>query len=290
MPKSKALAFKNYLRLVTLSHIIFALPFALIGYFWAVYPTDIDFSWKFFVLVVVAVVFASNSAMSFTRVTDRFIDKRNPRTASREIPSGKIHPRHAFMFSMFNAVFFIITTYFINKLVFYLSPAALVVILGYTYTKRFTTLCHFVLGMALALTPVAAYLAVTGKWSLVPVLFSAIVFLWVTGFDILYSIQDEDFDKEEYIKSIPAVYGRKKAWIISAILHLGVILLVIKTGLIINTGFYFWIGAAAFILLMALQYLSIKASDPKKISFAFATLNGLASLLFAGFTIFSFYM
>ena len=143
---------------------------------------------------------------------------------------------------------------------------------------------------ALALAPVAAYLAVTGKWSLVPVLFSLIVFLWVTGFDILYSIQDEDFAKEEYIKSIPAVYGRRKAWFISTILHVGVILLVIKTGLIINAGFYFWIGAAAFIMLMALQYLSIKASDPKKISFAFATLNGLASLLFAGFTILSFYL
>ena len=289
MNNPKGLNFKNYLSLVKFSHTIFALPFALIGYFLAIYPDDFDFSLKTLLLVILCMVFARNAAMSFNRVTDRFIDKRNPRTATREIPSGKIHPRHAFLFSMINSILFIITTFFINKLVFYLSPVALMVILGYSYTKRFTVLCHFILGLGLSLAPIGAYLAVTGKWNIVPVLYSFIVLLWVSGFDIIYSLQDEEFDKEELLRSIPAVFGRKKATIIAAVLHTSVALLVIKTGIIQQTGLFYWVGALFFIGFLVFHHVAIRRSATNRIDFLFAMLNGLASLFFALFNILSFY-
>lgn len=290
MTYPKPFDFKNYLSLVKFSHTIFALPFALIGYFLAIYQTDSIFTIKLFVLVLLCMVFARNAAMSFNRVTDRFIDKRNPRTASREIPSGKIHPRDAFIFSMLNSILFIATTFFMNRLVFYLSPLALLIILGYSYSKRYTVLCHFILGLGLSLAPIGAYLSVTGEWALTPLLFSTIVLLWVSGFDILYSIQDEEFDKEESLKSISAIFGWKKARFISGFLHVVVVLLVIKVGFIINTRLYYWIAVAIFVSLLALQHIVVKRNSEKRINFAFASLNGLASLLFAVFTILSFYI
>jgi 4-hydroxybenzoate polyprenyltransferase len=290
MTYPKSLDFKNYLSLVKFSHTIFALPFALIGYFLAIYQTNSIFTLKLFILVLLCMVFARNAAMSFNRVTDRFIDKRNPRTANREIPSGKIHPRDAFIFSMLNAILFMVTTFFMNRLVFYLSPLALLIILGYSYSKRYTVLCHFILGLGLSLAPIGAYLSVTGEWSLTPLLFSAIVLLWVSGFDILYSIQDEEFDKEESLKSISAIFGWKKARFISGFLHAVVVLLVIRVGFLIDTGLYYWIAAAIFVSLLALQHIVVKRNSEKRINFAFASLNGLASLLFAVFTILSFYI
>lgn len=297
MIQSKSIVFWNYLSLVKFSHTIFALPFALVGFFLATLQNDINFSWQIFSLVILCIIFAENSATSFNRVTDRFIDKRNPRTSSREIPSGKIHPRHAFIFSMINALLFIITSLFINKLVFYLSPIALLIILGYSYTKRHTILCHFILGLGFALAPIGAYLAVAGKWSFIPALFSIIVFLWVSGFDILYSTQDEEFDKEEFLKSIPAVFGCKKSRILSLILHSAVVFFVIKTGFVLikfgfisESGIYYWIGATAFISLLILQHILIKANYTRLTNFAFATLNGLSSLVFAVFIILSYYL
>ncbi len=289
MNTPKRFSLKDYLSLVKFSHTIFTLPFALIGYFLAVYPSDTDFSWRLFILIILCLVFARNAAMSFNRVTDRFLDKRNPRNSTREIPSGKIHPRNAFIFSMINALLFIVTTFFINKLVFYLSPLALLVILGYSYSKRFTVLCHFVLGLGLSLAPIGAYLSITGKWHIIPILFSLIVFLWVTGFDILYSIQDEEFDKEESLRSIPAVLGSKRAKFISILLHIFVVLLVLKVGFMLSTGVYFWIGASVFMALLVLQHLFIKTTDERSVNFGFVTLNGLASLIFAVFIILSFY-
>ena len=176
-----------------------------------------------------------------------------------------------------------------NKLVFYLSPLAVLIILGYSYTKRFTILCHFVLGLGLSLAPIGAYLSVTGHWHIIPILFSLIVFLWVAGFDILYSIQDEDFDKEESLHSIPAVFGKKKSKIISVLAHAIVTILVIKVGYLLEANMLFWIGAIVFIALLVTQHLIIKTSNERSVNFAFATLNGLASLIFAIFNILSFY-
>ncbi|PKP36458.1 MAG: 4-hydroxybenzoate octaprenyltransferase, partial [Bacteroidetes bacterium HGW-Bacteroidetes-15] len=189
-----------------------------------------------------------------------------------------------------NALLFIVTTFFINKLAFYLSPVALLVIFGYTYTKRFTILCHFVLGIALSLAPIGAYIAVTGKWALVPILISLVVLFWVSGFDILYSIRDKDFDKEELLRSIPAVLGVKYARLISILLHSIVIFLVIKIGLILETNLFYWIGTYSFIGLLSFQHIFILKCNERRINFAFVTLNGLSSIIFSVFIILSFYL
>lgn len=288
MPSTQTI--KNYLSLVKFSHTIFALPFALIGYFFAITRPDSGFSVKTLILVLLAMVFARNAAMSFNRYTDRFIDKRNPRTANREIPSGVITPRHALLFSIANAILFVVTTHLMNNLVFYLSPVALLVILGYSYTKRYTVLCHFILGLGLSFAPIGAYLSVTGQWAIEPLILSFIVILWVGGFDILYSIQDEEYDKEESLKSIPSILGQKVANLFAGIAHAIVTALVIVEGIILDTGSLYWIGTVLFILLLILQHFVLRKEFEKRINFVFSSLNGTASLLFAIFTILSFYI
>ena len=180
---------KNYLSLVKFSHTIFALPFALIGFFIAIGLHGHDFKWTTFVYVILCMVFARSAAMAFNRYVDRKIDKANERTANvREIPNGTIKPTSALVFVIINCVLFIATTYFINPLCFYLSPIALLVVLGYSYTKRFTALCHLVLGIGLGLAPIGAYLAVTGVFDWLPLYFSFAVLFWVSGFDIIYAL------------------------------------------------------------------------------------------------------
>lgn len=154
-------------------------------------------------------VFARNAAMAFNRYLDRDIDAKNPRTVMRDIPSGKISARATLIFVIVNCVLFIATTYLINPLCFYLSPIAIFVVLFYSYTKRFTALCHLVLGLGLGLAPIGAYIAVTGQFNIVPVLYSLAVLFWVSGFDIIYALQDEDFDRSEKLHSIPSALGRK---------------------------------------------------------------------------------
>ena len=193
---------KNYLSLVKFSHTIFALPFALIGFFIAIGVHGYDFKWTTFIYVILCMVFARSAAMAFNRYVDRKIDKANERTANvREIPNGTIKPTSALVFVIINCVLFIATTYFINPLCFYLSPIALLVVLGYSYTKRFTALCHLVLGIGLGLAPIGAYLAVTGAFDWLPLYFSFAVLFWVSGFDIIYALQDESFDKQQQLHS-----------------------------------------------------------------------------------------
>lgn len=162
-----------------------------------------------FILVILCMVFARSAAMAFNRYLDRQFDAKNPRTAIREIPAGVITPKNALMFTIISCVLFIICTWFINPICFYLSPVALFVILFYSYTKRFTALCHLVLGVGLSLAPIGAYLAVTGAFALLPVLFSFTVLFWVSGFDIIYALQDEEFDRSNELHSIPAAVGKK---------------------------------------------------------------------------------
>jgi len=276
---------KKYFSLVKFSHTIFAMPFALIGFFLGVYSGNFQFEWKLLVFVVLAMVFARNAAMGFNRYLDRNIDKKNPRTASREIPAGKIKDKYALVFVIVNSVLFIGITAMMNTLVLFLSPIALAVVLGYSYTKRFTSLCHFVLGLGLALAPIGAYLAVTAQFALIPLLFSFTVFFWTAGFDIIYALQDIDFDKSEDLYSIPVLLGRKKALLLSTGLHTVTASLVISAGFIANFGILYWIGAAIFISLLTYQHLIVKPNDLSKVNLAFFTTNGIASLVFASFVI-----
>ncbi len=283
---------KNYLSLVKFSHTIFAMPFALIGFFLALQSVeniDTQNAIKLFVLIVLDMIFARNAAMGFNRYIDRKIDAQNPRTALREIPANKISKKSALWFVIINSILFLVATFFINKLVFYLAPIALLVVLGYSYTKRFTWLCHFILGVGLSLAPIGAYLAVAGKFSLVPLLFSFTVLFWTAGFDIIYSLQDADFDKKNNLKSIPVLLGKKTALQFSVGLHIISALFIIWAGLW-NFGLWYWIGVIFFCISLIYQHIIVKPNDLSRVNLAFFTLNGIASIVFAAFCILSFYI
>jgi 4-hydroxybenzoate polyprenyltransferase len=272
---------KDYFSLVKFSHTVFALPFALIGFSLAVSQPGYDFSLKLLLLIILCMVFARNTAMGFNRYADSHFDALNPRTALREIPAGKIGMKAALLFVIINAVLFILTTGFINRMTLFLSPVALVIIMGYSLTKRFTALCHFILGLGLSLAPIGAYISVTGRFNLAPVLFSFIVLTWVSGFDIIYALQDDEFDKSNNLFSIPSFTGRKKAIIISSAIHVVTFLLVIAAGLIIHGKYLFWTGAALFSLSLLYQHIIISPRDISRVNIAFATTNGFASVIFA---------
>ena len=274
---------KKYLSLIKFSHTIFAMPFALIGFFLA---KPHEFQWVILIYVILCMIFARSAAMAFNRYIDRDIDKKNPRTATvREIPSGKIKPSNALLFTIINALLFIITTYLINPICFKLSPIALIIILGYSITKRFTYLCHFFLGIGLALAPIGSFLAVSGKFDILPILFSVAVLFWVSGFDIIYALQDEEFDKNENLYSIPAMIGIKNSMIISKVLHFLTFITLLFAGLKYNFGTYYHIGLVIFSFLLVYQHLIIKPNNLSKINLAFFTTNGIASIIFASFVI-----
>jgi 4-hydroxybenzoate polyprenyltransferase len=280
----------KYFSLVKFSHTIFALPFALIGFFLAVQYSHFELSWRIFVMVILCMIFARNSAMGFNRYIDRNIDKLNPRTAIRDIPTGKINESNALIFVSINVILFITTTWFINRLVFFLSPVALLVVLGYSFTKRFTFLCHFILGIGLSLAPIGAYLSVTGKFDILPLIFSFIVLFWSAGFDIIYALQDDNFDKENQLFSIPAWLGKKKALIVSTFLHCISTIFIVAAGLLAHFGLWYWIGAFVFISLLIYQHSIVKPDDLSRVNMAFATMNGIASVVFSCFTILALFI
>ena len=278
----KEIALKNYLSLIKFSHTIFALPFALIGFTLAVSQEAYDFSWEKLVFVLLCMIFARSAAMAFNRYIDRDVDTANPRTAEiREIPNGTIKAKSALVFVIANCLLFTASSFLLNPLCFYLSPIALLVILGYSYTKRFTALCHLVLGLGLSLSPIGAYLAVTAQFHLLPVLFSCIVLFWVSGFDIIYALQDEKFDKKFKLHSIPVLLGNKNALLFSRLLHLitSSILIYIGLNYFINSTL-FWIACSIFIALLIKQHRLVRADDLSKVNLAFFTSNGIASVVF----------
>ena len=252
--------------------------------------TTNGFNWESLGLVLLCMVFARSAAMAFNRYLDRDIDGKNPRTAVREIPAGIISPKAALLFVVVNAGLFVLATWFINLLCFLLSPVALIVILGYSYTKRFTPLCHFVLGLGLALAPLGAYLAVTGEFALLPVLYAVAVLFWVSGFDIIYALQDEAFDKSLNLNSIPVLLGKKNALKLSGLLHV-LCAMAILAATTVATGHYpaiswlNWLAALVFIGLLIYQHTLVKADDLSKVNLAFFTTNGVASLIFGGLVI-----
>jgi len=273
----------NYLSLIKFSHTVFALPFAIIGFVLGMNSGKGLFNWQIFTLVVLCMVFARSAAMAFNRFIDRHFDAKNPRTATREIPAGTISPTAALSLVFICTISFIVCTYFINQLCFYLSPVALIVVLGYSYTKRFTPLCHLVLGAGLALAPVGAYIAVTSEFDLLPILFGFLVFFWVGGFDIIYALQDDEFDRSQKLKSIPVFLGRKNALRLSRFFHLLVAELVFLIYMNGNFGGLYLIGASLFVALLIYQHILVKPHDLSKVTLAFGTTNGIASVAFSIF-------
>jgi 4-hydroxybenzoate polyprenyltransferase len=303
---------KSYLSLIKFSHTIFAMPFAMIGFFLPIKGVEIVYgveqwnlnrtvgwdvdnrnlnieAWKEvglkFFLVILCMIFARSAAMAFNRYLDRQFDAKNPRTAIREIPSGLIKANNVLWFTIANCLLFIACCFFINKLCFFLSPVALAVVLGYSYTKRFTPLCHLILGLGLSLAPIGAYLAVTGQFALLPILFSLAVIFWVSGFDIIYALQDEEFDKSQQLYSMPAWLGKAKALRVSELLHLLSAACVIFAGWYGDFGWLYWFGAAVFAGMLIYQHSVVKPTDLRKVNLAFMTANGIASVVFAIFVI-----
>ncbi len=275
----------NYLSLVKFAHTIFALPFALLGFSLATIHNSDSLSFKLLALVLLCMLFARNAAMSFNRWADRDIDEVNPRTAQREIPARKIRQQSALAFCIINALLFVAATWFINPLCFYLAPVALIIILGYSFTKRYTALSHFVLGMGLALAPTGAYLAVTGTFDWIPVIISLSVLFWVSGFDIIYALQDDDFDRENHLRSLPVLLGRKKALNLSLVLHIFTAFLLVTAGWVGDFTTIYWIGLGIFSVLLFYQHTIVKYNDLRRVNVAFFTLNGIASIVFSLFAI-----
>jgi 4-hydroxybenzoate polyprenyltransferase len=277
------------------------MPFALIGFFlglaeftsivpgWhtRIFPVFID--WKIILvklaLVILCMVFARSAAMAFNRFLDHKWDALNPRTAIREIPKGIITPKNALAFTIINCILFIATTFFINRICFFLAPVALAVVLGYSYTKRYTALCHIILGVGLSLAPIGAYLAVTGAFHWLPILFSFAVLFWVSGFDIIYALQDVEFDQSQSLYSIPARVGKENGLRISEILHLLSLATVVLAGKLGAFGWLYWLGVLVFGICLVYQHSIVKPNDLRRVNLAFLTMNGIASVVFAVFVI-----
>jgi 4-hydroxybenzoate polyprenyltransferase len=281
---------KKYFSLVLFAHTVFAMPFAFIGFFLAISVTGQEFNWLKLLLMVLCMIFARNAAMAFNRYLDSAIDARNPRTAIRDIPSGKISSNEALIFTIVNSILFILTTLLINKLCFYLSPIALAVVLGYSFTKRFTPLCHLILGLGLALAPIGAYLVVAGEFAMLPLYFSLAVLCWVSGFDIIYALQDEEFDRENNLNSIPAWLGKKKALNVSSVFHILAVIFVTLPYIVSDLSWFYLAGVLFFIILLIYQHQLVKPNDLSKVNRAFFTTNGIASVVFAVFFLLDAYL
>lgn len=274
-----------YLKLVRFSHTIFAMPFALLGTFIAYKHSPDAFTLQKFMFIILCMVFARTSAMAFNRYLDRDIDKLNPRTQNREIPSNKIKPAEALLLTIASAMLFSFFAYLLNPLCFYLSPIALLVILGYSYTKRFTWLCHLILGIGLALAPVGAYLSITGQFHWSVILIGISVIFWVSGFDIIYAVQDEFFDKTYHLYSIPSIFGKERAIYTARLLHLISSLILLFVFYRFHFGWLFFTGWLVFTTFLLYEHYLVTPKDTSKIPFAFGVLNGWAGLLFGLFGI-----
>ncbi len=282
----------KYLSLVKFAHTIFAMPFALIAFVYAVRSSRFDLGnasagwWvPLLIQVLVCMVTARNVAFGFNRWADRDIDAANPRTADRDIPAGRITPRQALRFVAINAVLFLLCSATINRLTALLAPAALAVVLFYSYCKRFTALAHLVLGLSLAIAPAGAYIAVTGTLTWPVCLLSLLVLTWCSGFDIIYALQDAAFDRAHGLHSIPARFSARGALAISIALHAISVAALAGFASYCPQGWLLWSGCGLFTAILAAEHLLVTPTRQRHIGIAFGTLNGLASLTLAAFVI-----
>lgn len=267
-----------WFRLVRFSHTLFALPFALIGLAWGFASTG-AISLRTVLLVLACMVLARNAAMGYNRLLDRKIDALNPRTKGREIPMGAISVRGGAVFVVVNAALFMLATFFLNSLTFYLSPVALLLLLGYSYTKRFTWLCHFWLGLTLALAPLGAYVAATGHFDLDTLLLAIGVLLWVGGFDIVYSLQDAEFDRANHLFSIPVAMGVRGAIWLARIAHLLAVVLFTVAFHLMGIGVWGVGGILLFASVLVWQHTLFSPTRLERIDGRFMLTNGINSIV-----------
>ena len=270
------------LEMIKFEHTLFALPFAFLG---AVMAANGLPTWQQILWITLAMVGARSAAMTFNRIADREIDAQNPRTANRELPSGKLSVEFAWVFLFVSIGLFLLAAYSLNWLTFVLSPVALVSVLGYSYAKRFTAFAHLLLGWALAISPTAAWIAVRGRIdSEVPLLLSLFVLMWTAGFDVMYACQDYEFDKKSGLRSIPARFGITRSLWIARLFHAQAFIVLLLLYLVSGLGVVALIGVGAVALLLAYQHTLVKANDLSKMNAAFFTTNAFVSIiLFASF-------
>jgi len=284
---SGASALVRYANLVKLPHTVFALPFALVGMTLASYGapvTALDVLW-----VVVAFTTARFAAMGFNRIVDRDVDALNPRTKSREIPSGLLSVGGAATAVVVASLLFVVAAWRLNPLCLVLSPLALAWVLIYSFTKRFTKWCHLVLGVGLSIAPVGGYLAITGQWSepwWMLMALAVAVATWVGGFDILYALQDIDFDSSQRLHSLPVAMGAKRALTFARALHvLTIVMLGLVGGGIAAAGWLYATGVAVAALLLLYEHSLVKPDDLSRLNAAFFTMNGVISITFFAFVL-----
>lgn len=272
----------DYLSLVKFSHTIFAMPFALLSFTYAWMTAEhSSVLWVVLLQVVACMVFARNVAMGFNRWADRKIDAENPRTAMREIPAGKISSRGAVVFIVINALLFVATTITINPLCAWLSPVALFVVMFYSYCKRFTALAHIVLGISLGIAPVGAYMAVTGTTVVECWLLAVVVMSWCAGFDIIYALQDAEFDRKRGLHSIPSYFSARTSLVISALLHVVSIAVLVVFAMSQPQSWLLYLGCALFTAILGMEHYLVTPTKQRNIGIAFGTFNAMASMTLA---------
>lgn len=271
----------TYSKMIKLSHTIFAMPFAAAAALLA--SREVPVSAVQIVLIVLCMVFARSSAMGFNRIVDRHIDAANPRTVGREIPSGEISVSAAWGFTLGSAALFVISAALLNLWALALSPVALAVVWGYSYTKRFTALCHLVLGVGLALAPTGVWVGLTGSYGAIPLILSVAVGTWVAGFDILYSCQDHEYDVGVGLRSIPVALGLRGAMVVSGLLHVATVASLAALPWVTPLGWPYAVGVVMISGVLAYEHAIVSPSDLSRIDKAFFDLNGYVSLLFFAF-------
>ena len=273
---------KVFFEMIKLEHTIFALPFAYLGGFLAAngFPPAMKLLW-----ITLAMVGARTAAMSLNRLIDRHIDARNPRTAQRALPAGQLRVKEVYVYTVLSFLLLGFSAYQLNLLALWLMPIAVFFLVLYSYTKRFTWACHLVLGISLGLAPAGAWIGVTGHWALAPVLLGLGVMTWVAGFDVVYACQDVEFDRQEGLHSIPAVFGVQRGLEISAFLHIIAPLFFIAVGVVMSMSWLYYVGVAVAIVLLFRQHRLVSANDLSKLGVAFFDLNGYLSILLFVFSV-----
>ena len=273
---------KIILEMIKFEHTVFALPFAVMSAFIAAdgLPSLAKIGW-----ILVAMVGARSCAMAFNRLADADIDAKNPRTAMRAIPAGLITKGAVWCFTIISAGLLVFAAWRLNPLAFALSPVALFVVMGYSYTKRFTALSHFWLGLALSISPVGAWIAVQGSFALPPIILCLVVLLWTAGFDIIYACQDVNFDRKHGLRSIPAKIGIKWSLWLSSALHVIAVLLLIGIPFLVELGLFYYIGVGIVVLIFIYEHAIVKPTDLSRVNLAFFTLNGMISLVLMALSI-----
>ena len=275
-------SFFTFLKMIKLEHSLFALPFAFVGMFLAANGMP---SWNVILWVVVAMVGARSAAMGLNRYADAEIDARNPRTASREIPAGNISKKSTIFYIILSLAVYFLAALMLNRLTAILSPIPILIFILYAYAKRFTNFCHIILGIALGLAPVCAWIAVTGTVNLPPFILGGAIILWVAGFDILYAIQDIEYDRKEGLHSIPAVFGVSGSLIIARLLHFAAFFLFILLMAFTNLGYIYLAGVLISGALMAYEHSLVSKDDLSKLNMAFFNMNAYISITIMIFSI-----